>query len=103
MRGELQSPRRRCPDYHEAVKHIKPATSMTTATREEFSFQAAPEVLAALRQIAESHGRQFQSVLDEALRDYLDRHQQDQPRRNVLASFEASMEAFDSLYRELAR
>ncbi len=31
---------------------------MTTAVREKFSSQAAPEVLAALRQIAESQGRQ---------------------------------------------
>jgi predicted transcriptional regulator len=76
---------------------------MTTATREEFSSQAAPEMLAALHQIAESQGQQLQAVPDEALRDYPDTHQQDQPRRNGLASFEASMEEFDSLYRELAK
>jgi len=34
---------------------------MSTATREKFSSQAAPEVLAALRQIAESQGRQLVS------------------------------------------
>ena len=38
-----------------------------TAIREKFSFQAAPDVLAALRQIAESQGSQFQAVLDDAL------------------------------------
>jgi predicted transcriptional regulator len=54
-------------------------TIMTTTFREKFSSQAAPEVLAALRQIAESQGRQFQAVLDEALRDYIDRQQQDAP------------------------
>lgn len=54
---------------------------MTTAVREKFSSQAAPEVLAALRQIAESQSCQFQAVLDEALRDYIDRH-----RRSVLAA-----------------
>lgn len=42
---------------------------MSATTREKFSSQASPEVLAALRQIAESEGRQFQVVLDEALRD----------------------------------
>ena len=41
---------------------------MTTAAREKFSSQAAPDVLAALRHIAESQGRQFQAVLDDALR-----------------------------------
>ena len=49
---------------------------MTTHVREKFSSQAAPEVLTAIRQIAERQGRQFQTVLDEALRDYIDRQQQ---------------------------
>ena len=76
---------------------------MNTVVREKFSSQAAPEVLAALRQIAEAQGRQFQSVLDEALRDYIERHQKERPRRHVLAAFAASVEEFDDLYRELAR
>lgn len=37
---------------------------MATTVREKFSSQAAPEVLAALRRIAEGPGRQFQAVLD---------------------------------------
>lgn len=76
---------------------------MTATVREKFSSQAAPEVLAALRQIAESQGRQFQSVLDDALRDYIDRQQRDRPRRHVMAAFAASLDEFDSLYRELAK
>jgi len=76
---------------------------MTVAVREKFSSQAAPDVLAALRQLAESQGRQFQAVLDEALRDYLDRHQADKPRKHVMASFATSLEEFDYLYRELAK
>lgn len=52
---------------------------MSTAVLEQLSSQAAPEVLAALRQIAESQGRQFQAVLDEARRDYIDRHQKERP------------------------
>jgi hypothetical protein len=59
-------------------------------------------VLAALRQIAESQGRQFQAVLDEALRDYIDRQQKERPRRHVMASFASSLEEFDSIYRDLA-
>ena len=43
--------------------------AMPSTIREKFSSQAAPDVLAALRQIAESQGRQFQAVLDDALRD----------------------------------
>ena len=76
---------------------------MTTAVREKFSSQAAPDVLAAMREIAESQGRQFQAVLDEALRDYIDRQQKDRPRRHVMASFASSFEEFDTLYRDLAK
>jgi predicted transcriptional regulator len=76
---------------------------MSSTAREKFSSQAAPEVLAAVREIAESQGRQFQAVLDEALRDYIDRHQNQRPRRHVMAAFAASLDEFDLLYRELAR
>ncbi|NCX13134.1 MAG: hypothetical protein EBW73_10025 [Betaproteobacteria bacterium] len=60
---------------------------MTNATREKFSSQAAPEVLAALRHIAQSQGRQFQAVLD----------------GHVMTAFASSLEEFDSLYRDLAK
>jgi hypothetical protein len=76
---------------------------VTTALREEFSSQASPEVLAALREIAERQGRQFQAVLDEAMRDYIDRQQKDHPRRHVMTAFAASLDEFDRLYRELAK
>ncbi|MFU8894822.1 MAG: hypothetical protein ACNA8J_00395 [Gammaproteobacteria bacterium] len=77
--------------------------TVSAPVREKFSSQAAPEVLAALRRIAVAEGRQFQAVLDEALRDYIDRHQQARPRRHVLAAFAGSVEEFDELYRELAK
>lgn len=76
---------------------------MSSTVREKFSSQATPEVLAALRQIADAQGRQFQAVLDEALREYIDRQQKERPRRHVLESFAASVEEFDNLYRELAK
>jgi hypothetical protein len=76
---------------------------MTAIIRKKFSSQAAPEVLAALRRIAEEQGRQFQTVLDEALRDYIDNQQKHRPRRHVLASFATSLDEFDSLYRDLAK
>jgi len=76
---------------------------MNTPALEKFTSQAAPEVLAALRQLADAQGRQFQSILDEALRDYLDRHQKERPRRHVMAAFSSSLEEFDSLYRDLAK
>jgi uncharacterized protein (DUF4415 family) len=89
--------------YHEVSRLIMMEAAVTTAVREKFSSQASPDVLAALRQIAESQGRQFQAVLDEALRDYIDRQQKERPRRHVMASFASSLDEFDSLYRELAK
>jgi predicted transcriptional regulator len=76
---------------------------MATPIREKFSSQASPEVLSALRQIAESQGRQFQAVLDEALRDYIDRQQKERPRRQVMMAFAESVEEFEALYSKLAK
>lgn len=76
---------------------------MTRIVREKFSAQVVPKVLAALRQIAEIQGRQFQAVLDDALRDYIDRQQKERPRRHVMSAFASSLDEFDSLYRELAK
>ena len=90
--------------YHDKSSYfLTKLFAMNAIIREKFSSQAAPEVLAALRQIAEAQGRQFQAVLDEALRDYIDRHQRERPRRHVMAAFASSLEEFDDLYRELAK
>ena len=76
---------------------------MTTIVREKFSSQAAPDVLLAIRRIAESQGRHFQAVLDDALRDYIDRQQRERPRRQVMDAFASSLDEFGHLYRELAK
>jgi hypothetical protein len=70
---------------------------------QKFSSQAAPEVLAEMRKIAESQGRQFQAVLDEAMRDYIERQQSQKTRRHVLAAFADSLSEFDELYAALAK
>ena len=90
-------------NYHETSRQIMMEIAVPTAVHEKFSSQAAPEVLAALRQIAETQGRQFQAVLDEALRDYIERHQTERPRRHVMDAFASSRDEFDNLYRELAK
>ena len=76
---------------------------MPTVIRETFSSQVAPDVLAALRQIAQSQGRQLQAVLDEALRDYIERQQKERPRRHAMAAFTSSLDEFDGLYHQLAK
>ena len=76
---------------------------VSTLQREKFSSQASPDVLAALRELAATQGRQFQAVLDDAMRDYLERHSKSRPRQHVMATFASSLEEFDSLYRDLAK
>ena len=76
---------------------------MRTVSREKFSSQASPEVLAALRQLAASEGRQFQAVLEDALRDYLERQQRDRPRQHVMSAFTSSLDEFDAIDKDLAK
>ena len=76
---------------------------MSSTTYEKFSSQAAPEVLNALQKIAESEGRPIQEILDEALREYIERKEKGQPRRQTMDVFAQSLSEFDQLYRELAK
>lgn len=69
----------------------------------KFSSQAEPEILEGLQEIAVREGRQFQSVLGEAMRDYLAHKRQQASRRNVLEAFQESLEERDELYRSLAK
>jgi len=68
----------------------------------KFSSQADPEVLEALQEMAAREGRQFQAVLGDAMREYLNKRQQ-APRRNVLEAFQESLKERDELYRSLAK
>jgi predicted transcriptional regulator len=76
---------------------------MANPVRESFVSQAEPEVLEKLRQIAKAQGREFEAVMDDALREYVERRQEDAGRKNVMDAFASSLEEFDSLYRELAK
>jgi hypothetical protein len=74
-----------------------------TVLREKFSSQLDAQLLASVRGYAQSHGRQLQSVLEEALTEYLDRHLTDRPRSHVMEALGLSMGEFDALYQELAK
>jgi predicted transcriptional regulator len=76
---------------------------MAPVAREKFTAEASSEVLTALRSIAKAQGVQFESVLDEALHDYIDRQQKERPRRHVLEAFASSTDEFDKLYQDLAK
>ncbi|HWB71669.1 MAG TPA: hypothetical protein VG452_05585 [Egibacteraceae bacterium] len=70
--------------------------------RQKFASQAAPEVLEALRSIAAEEGRQLQAVIEQALREYVERKRGERPREEVLAHLQASVERHRHLYRRLA-
>lgn len=67
----------------------------------KFATQADAGVLEVLRELASNEGRHIQSLVDEALREYIERKQN--PRKNVVESFRNSMTKYDSLYRKLAK
>ena len=69
----------------------------------KYSSQADPDVLKAMQAIAEREGRQLQSVIGDAMREYLARRQQQAPRRNVLEAFQKSLKERVELYRKLAK
>lgn len=69
----------------------------------KFATQADPELLAALRKMAGDEGRQLQSLVDEALREYVERKQGTAIRKHVMQALQASMGQFDSLYQELSK
>lgn len=70
--------------------------------REKFATQVDAEVLAAVRTIAQSEGRQLQALIHEALVDLLEKRKQARPRPHVMGAYLASHEKFGALYKKLA-
>ena len=61
-------------------------------TKEQFSGQAAPELLAAVRSIAQAEGRDFEAVLEDAMREYVVNRDGKKVRPEVMAHYRASVE-----------
>ena len=73
------------------------------STREKFSSQAAPELLAALREVARKEGRHFQAVLEDAMQLYLESRERGKVRPEVMAHYRASVEKNRRLAELLAQ
>ena len=71
-------------------------------TRQKFSSQADPELLAGMREAARKEGRQFQAVLEDAMRIYLESKAQAKVRPEVMAHLRDSIEKNRLLYELLA-
>ena len=75
---------------------------MATRRREKFTTRVDSEILAAVRRLARSEGRQLQSLVDEALADLIEKRRGSRPRARVMAVYQASHEKFAPLYKKLA-
>jgi predicted transcriptional regulator len=69
----------------------------------KFASQVDGEVLGKIRDIAKAEGRHLQMLIDEALRDFLDKKTRERPRPEVLAAHRASIAELHEVYRHLAK
>jgi hypothetical protein len=76
----------------------------TTADKKvKFATQLAPDVLETLRRMSADEGRHIQTMLDEALREYIENKRAGKPRKHVLGALQASMAEHGALYEALAK
>ena len=68
----------------------------------KFSTQVDAEILSAVRTLAKTEGRTFQSLMGEALADLIDKHGIAKPREHVTRAYLASHERYGDLYAKLA-
>jgi len=80
----------------------KRKNAMSSQTREKFATQVNSGILAAVRDLAQSEGRQLQVLVEEALADLIEKRMHGKPRANVMAAYQASHEKFTTLYQKLA-
>ena len=71
--------------------------------REKFATQVNSEILADIRALAQSEGRQLQALVDEALADLIEKRKNPLPRAHVMAAYLASHEKYSELYQKLAK
>lgn len=72
-------------------------------TRQKYASQADPELLTAMKQVAKEEGRQFQAIMEDAMRDYLERRNNASPRAHVMAHLRTSIEKNRRLGELLAK
>ena len=53
--------------------------------------------------MAHEEGRQIQSILDEALREYIENKRNAKPRTHVMSALFSSMTEHDALYEALSK
>ena len=72
-------------------------------TKEQFTGRAAPELLAAMRSIAQAEGRDFEAALEDAMQEYVTNRGESKVRPEVMAHFRDSLETNRLLVELLAK
>lgn len=70
--------------------------------KQKFSSQLDDSLLAEVRTLAQEEGRQFQSILHDALTEWVERKRGLRPRSEILAHLKDTMARNRELYRRLA-
>ena len=76
---------------------------MVTIGKEQFTGRAAPELLAAMRKTAEPAGRDFDSVIEDAIRLFVECAADERTHQEAMAYYRASVEKNRRLAELLAQ
>ena len=77
--------------------------AVMSGAKEKFATQVTSQILAEVRALAHSEGRQLQALIDEALADLIEKRKNTQPRPHVINAYIASHEKYAELYQRLAK
>ena len=76
---------------------------MTTTDKEQFTGHAAPDLLAAMRKMAEAEGRDFAATLEDAILLYVECGSEERAHEEAMAHYRASVEKNRRLAELLAQ
>ena len=76
---------------------------MVSVGKEQFTGQAAPELLAELRKMADAEGREFAAALEDAIRLYVECGAEERTHEEAMAHYRASVEKNRRLAELLAQ
>jgi len=71
--------------------------------RENFTTQVESALLAEIRMLAKHEGRQLECVVEDALRNYVEKRSRTKPRHRVMDAYRSSLGRYGALYEKLAK
>lgn len=71
--------------------------------REKFATQVDSALLADLRNLARSEGRQLQSLMEEAIGNLLEQRRSGNISADILRAYQSTVERFAPVYEKLAK